>query len=286
MINTFEIHPEFLELDCRTNRPPECGIKMSNDITIQKHKLFLPPEKIQGKTILDIGCFIGQTADWCVSNGAEHYTGIEISPEFVSIAHQLMNKYHSDSDQWTIVNQGIDDFLKENTKTYDIIFFWGVIFGLHDHMWVLKELAQITDHLVIDSRHPKLIWNGNQDSLSEEFWHELEYNIPYQEWQTGKMTTTATVNGSVRVTAANSSLAAIRLMMELNGFECSHANYEILKSQFPETFGMLRDPKKLGRFALECTRSNRVTKYDLCDQVFKDPALYKKNFVDWMAPKL
>jgi SAM-dependent methyltransferase len=258
---------------------------MSNDITIQKHKLFLPPEKIQGKTILDIGCFIGQTADWCISNGAAHYTGIEISPEFVAIAHDLMNKYHSGADNWVILNQGIDDFLRENNTKYDIIFFWGVIFGLHDHMRVLNELAQRTDHLIIDSRHPKLMWNDCYSNISDEHWYNLEYNIPYQEWQAGKMTTTATVNGSVRVTAANSSLAAIRLIMELNGFECSHANYEVLKLLFPNTFGMQRDPKKIGRFALECTRSNSVQKYDLCDQVFKDPELYKKNFVDWLAPK-
>jgi hypothetical protein len=50
---------------------------------------------------------------------------------------------------------------------------------------------------------------------------------------------------------------------------------------FPNNFGMQRDPKYLGRFALECTRSDQVKKYDLCDEIFKDPELYRKNFVNW-----
>jgi len=278
---TKQFHQEFLDYDFRANRPPECGVPMNPNITINKHQWLLPPERIQGKRILDIGSFIGQTGDWCLNNGAATYTGVEISEEFATISRQLLGKYHS-ADQWAIYNAGLEEFFKENTGHYDIVFCWGVLFGHHDHAYVLRELAKRGDHVIVESRHPKMMWNGNQDIIPHDFWYDLEYTVPYTEWQAGDMTMLAAVNGSIKCTAANSSIGALRLLMELNGFTANLDVYEKLKAEFPDNFGMFKDPKKIGRFVVEFYKDSNVRHHDTTEHIFKDQQAWSANYVDWM----
>lgn len=281
MKNSFIDHPEFLDLDFRANKPPNCGVPYNNNITVMKHELLLSPEIVAGKRILDIGSFIGQTADWCLANGATHVTGVEISKEFCDTATELLGKYY-DPSQYTIINQGLDDFFANNTEKFDIVFCWGVIFGHHDHVWFLEELAKRGDHVIVESRHPKWMWNTNQDVIPNNFWYDLEYNIPYTEWQTGNMTMLVAVNGSAYCTAANSSIAAIKLIMEMNGFSADLSVYEKMKLAWPDNFGMIRDPKKIGRFIIEFRRDSTVKKHSLTDNIFKNASEWDKNYVDWL----
>jgi hypothetical protein len=129
------------------------------------------------------------------------------------------------------------------------------------------------------------MWNTRLDQISDAFWNELEYNIPYTEWQTGNMTMLVAVNGSAYCTAANSSIAAISLIMEMAGFKSDLAVYEKMKQTWPDNFGMIRDPKKIGRFVVEFFRDSNVKKYDLTNDIFQDPELWNRNYVDWMAKK-
>jgi SAM-dependent methyltransferase len=284
MKNSFLDHPEFLQRDFRANKPPNCGVPYSDGITVMKHELLLSSEQVAGKRILDIGSFIGQTADWCLANGAAHVTGVEISPEFCNTANELLNKYYT-PDQYTVINQSLTEFFTNNRDKFDLVFCWGVIFGHHDHVWFLNELAKRADHVIVESRHPKWMWNNTQAEISDAFWNELEYNIPYTEWQTGNMTMLVAVNGSAYCTAANSSMAAIRLIMEMAGFSADLSVYEKMKAAWPDNFGMIRDPKKIGRFVIEFYRDNTVKKHSLTDDIFKDTNEWDKNYVDWLVKK-
>lgn len=275
------IHKEFLDLDFRANRPPECGVPMNPNITIKKHEWLLPPELIKGKHILDIGSFIGQTGDWCLNNGAASYLGVEISTEFAEKSRELLNKYHTTKD-WAIWNGGLEGFFEQNTGHYDIIFCWGVLFGHPDHAYVMREFANRADHVIVESRHPKAMWDGNQYVIAPDFWHDLEYTIPYTEWQTGSMTMLAATNGSIRCTAANSSIGALRVLMELNGFSANLDVYEKLKEAFPDNFGMFRESKKIGRFVVEFHKDKNAKKHDLTEDIFVDPVKWDSNYVDWM----
>jgi SAM-dependent methyltransferase len=281
MINSFKQHPEFLEKDFRANRPPECGVPMNPNITIKKHEWLLPPQRLLDKRVLDIGSFIGQTGDWCLTNGAASYTGVEISPEFCDIATELLSQHHADGN-WEIVNQSLTEFFSTNDEEYDIVFCWGVLFGHHDHVWFLNQLAQRGTHIIVESRHPKWMWRNDADVIAHDFWHDLEYTVPYTEWQAGDMTMLAAVNGSIRCTAANSSIAALKTIMEINGFTADLAVYEQLKAEFPDNFGMFKDPKKIGRFVVEFTKDSTARHHSLCEDVFADPSEWDKNYVDWM----
>ena len=134
MTNSFLTHPEFLDQDFRANKPPNCGVPYNNNITVMKHELLLSPSVVAGKRILDIGSFIGQTADWCLTNGAAHVTGVEISKEFCTTAKDLLGKYYT-QDQYTIINQGLDEFFAHNTQQFDIVFCWGVLFCFNCGWW-------------------------------------------------------------------------------------------------------------------------------------------------------
>lgn len=284
MKNSFLDHPEFLEQDFRANKPPNCGVPYNNNITVMKHELLLSPAVVAGKRILDIGSFIGQTADWCLTNGAAHVTGVEISKDFCATAETLLSKYYS-KDQYTIINQGLDEFFANNTEKFDLVFCWGVLFGHHDHVWLLNQLAQRGNHVIVESRHPKWMWNPRLTEVSDDFWTDLEYRIPYTEWQAGNMTMLVARNGSAYCTAANSSIAACNLIMELNGFRADLSVYEKLKAAWPDNFGMIRDSKKIGRFVVEFFKDSIVKKHALTDDIFKDQALWEKNYVDWLAQK-
>lgn len=278
---TNPIHQEFLDNDFRSNRPPECGVPMNPEITKQKHELLLPPDLIKGKSILDIGSFIGQTGDWCLNNGAASYTGVEISKQFAETSRELLSTFYSDQT-WAIYNGSLENFFETNSGHYDIVFCWGVLFGNIDHMWLMRELAQRADHVIVESRHPKAMWKGYEKIIPNPMWESLEYEIPYQEWQDGTMTMLAAVNGSVKCTAANSSIAALKLMMEVEGFSASLGVYEELKKRFPHNFGMFRDPNKIGRFVVEFYKDSEAKKHYLTNEIFEDNAKWDATYVDWM----
>jgi SAM-dependent methyltransferase len=281
MKNSFQTHPEFIKKDFRANRPASLGLPVSTDLVLEKHQLLLPPEKIAGKRILDVGSFIGQTIDWCLSNGAAHVTGIEISKDFCAISDDLLKKYYT-ADQYTLINQEIEDFFACNQDRYDLIFCWGVLFSKLDHVNFLNQLAQRADHVIINSRHPKYMWNSYAQEFPDNFWHDLEYNVPYTEYQPGTMTMMVNHNGSAYCTAANSSMAALELIMEVQGFTYSLDVYKQLKTKYPDMFGMFQDPKKVGHFVIEFFRDSSVKKHNLVKDAF-DPKTWKTNYVDWLS---
>ncbi len=277
-INSFKTHPEFLTSDFRSNRPPECGVPMDPEITIDKHSLLLSADRVKDKSILDIGSFISQTGDWCLTNGARRYIGVEVSENFADLAKKLLSKYHN-SNRWQVVHDSLTNYLTNNTEQFDIVFCWGVLFGMFDHQWLLRQLARCGKHIIIESRHPKMMWKNNT-FLPDSFWHELEYNIPYQEWQTGEMTMLADINASIKCTAANSSIAAINLIMQAEGFLPDLTVYEILKKKYPNNFGMFRD-SRIGRFVVEYTKNESARIDNFTEEVFSDKTKWQENLVSW-----
>jgi hypothetical protein len=125
------------------------------------------------------------------------------------------------------------------------------------------------------------MWREHAQELSDDFWNKLEYDIPYQEWFSGEMTALFTDMGSVQVTASNSSIAAMRLTMEVEGFRSDLTAYEKLKQLFPQDFGLPRDPKLLGYYVIEFFRDSESNRHATLDQMIKNRDLRDKNFVDW-----
>lgn len=263
------IHQEFLDIDYRKNRDPRRGLPSTDELTIHKHEVLLPRERIQGRRILDLGCFMGATADWCLQNGAAGYTGVEISQEFAHTARQLLTKYHAGGN-WTVVNQGYDQFFHGNQDRYDIVFAWGVLPHVLDHAWILGEMAKRADQVIVAARPPKVMWRDHE--ITPDYLRRLEYEIPYTEYHNGGMSLMYSPELHVSCTSANSSLAAVCLIMELHGFRADLTAYEHFKQLLPERFGMFADFDHPGYYIADFQNAGKATKHTY-EQLHYDPSL-------------
>ena len=279
-MNMKQFNKELLASDWRRNRPKKFGLTMTDQKTIYKHERLLPPELIKGKSILDIGSYISQTGDWCLNNGAVRYTGVEIIKEFADKGVELMQKYHP-GENWNIITSSLEDYFANHTEKYDIIFCWGVSFSQIDHAWFIKNLCERCDHMALNWRHPKVMWNDNQHEISDELWRKLEYDIPYQEWQEDEMTQTSGKNASVYCASVHTSMKAVQLLMRMNGFSSSTDSYDYFKKVIPEDIGMFRDKNRPGFFVVEGTRDAAATRPNLFNEMDNNPEVWNEKWIDW-----
>lgn len=168
-------------------------------------------------------------------NAAASYTGVEISKDFSNIARDLMTRHHPEGP-WKIITQGFDQFFTADRSRFDIIFAWGVLHHTLDHVWFLNELAQRADHVIIGARTPRVMWR--HATVEEDFLRRLEYDIAYTEYHDGDMSLMYQPDFAVKCVSANSSLAAVKMIMATNGFEANLDAYEHFKQYQPTSFGM------------------------------------------------
>jgi len=282
---TVSFNQEFIDKDFRVNRPRALSMTSTTELTVNRHSLLLPESVVAGKRVLDLGSFIGQTGDWCLNKGAKSYTGVEINPDFYATSIELLERYHR-GQSWSVINQSLEQYFSEHVDQFDIVFCWGVMHALVDHTWALKQMAQRANRVIVQGRHPKTMWNNVANSIDDDFWKELEYNIPYQEWHNGQSQTVIySDNSSVRVTASNTSLAAVRLIMNLEGFDIDTSVYEQLKTLHPVDFGMHREINKIGYWVADFTRTATHSTPVILRQVYeqRDQGL-KFDTVSWTQP--
>lgn len=144
-----------------------------------KHEVMLPPSILQGRTVLDLGCCLGATGHWSLSNGAVHYTGVEVQKTYADTARTLMAKYHPHTA--TIVQTSIEDFLATNTKQYDIVVVLGVLYVFTDYYSILKKITDCArESVVIESLYPnRKIFND--DFCGVQFFNNQRINLADEE---------------------------------------------------------------------------------------------------------
>jgi len=203
MTSFFSQYPEFVEFDSRKDR----GF---SQVTIEsldnRHAAMAPKWLVHGKSVLDLGSCIGATGQWCLSNGATHYTGVEVQHTLATTSGALLSKYW-DKSKFSIIQQDIRDFLDNQITIgakYDIIVMIGVIYAFLDTHTILDKLSKIcTDCVVIDSVYP---------------WH-----MPSPDISIIQIARNQHINGSTSDTVfsgagARPSPAALKIMMESVGF--------------------------------------------------------------------
>ena len=85
-----------------------------NNLLEQPNFLMLVP-KLKEKIVLDIGCGMGDFATYCISQGAKHVTGIDISLNMITAAikrhkHEHLNFMNIDFISSSLVFHYIEDF--------------------------------------------------------------------------------------------------------------------------------------------------------------------------------
>lgn len=147
-MNIFESSPEFVDLDCRRTRVYHPTTK---ETIYKKFQVQLPKELIENKTILDLGSALGAAGHYALSNGAKHYTGVEIQNYYVNHSNLLLKQYWDDS-KFIIIQQEIEEFLNEKISQnikYDYVLAAGIIYCFLDIVSVLNKLCKITKEAIV-----------------------------------------------------------------------------------------------------------------------------------------
>lgn len=152
--NIFLENSEFINQDNRSERLESVVTATS---LFNRCEAFLPD--VSGKKILDLGCCIGAMGHWCLTNGATHYTGIEVQEKYAVTAQKLLGEHHN-PDKFIIKQTDILSFLENNKENYDIIIVIGVIYAFVNIFDVIKKITSIcNDEIIIDSLNTLFDYN-------------------------------------------------------------------------------------------------------------------------------
>ena len=141
----FEQYPEFIKDDPRFKRK---FLGVSEESLEKRCSALLPEWLIKDKTILDLGSCVGSFGQWSLSNGAKHYTGVEIHKEFTEKSINNLSKYN-DADKFEIVTDSVEQFLKTNKRKYDVVLAAGILHGFLNVVEILKQISDITEEFLI-----------------------------------------------------------------------------------------------------------------------------------------
>jgi len=101
-------------------------------------------DRVQGKTLLEVGTYYGGFAEAALGHGAKSATGLEPDDERGAIAAEIARL---NGGSYGIIRGGLDD-LAEGTR-FDVVLFLRVLHHVTDPIAVMKQLAALTNELLI-----------------------------------------------------------------------------------------------------------------------------------------
>lgn len=255
MINTFTLHPEFIEFDNRRHRPiivpspgkngPSYSYNINPEFMYKRHQIMLPPDLIRGKSVLDIGGCIGASGDWSLANGAMHYTNIEFYPECQDISETLLSKYYN-KNQYHVHKGSFREFKID--KKYDIVIAAGTLYGAFDVFKFVDKMATLSkESVIVDAVHPfngyrRLFPDASNDDRSRVS-KILSIIQPSERIRQGIQS-----NKSLRVAASLVSITALKTMMKNHGFAYDESMYNRAELEIPEIYNVINHNRYLARF--------------------------------------
>ena len=145
MLFKFENTSEFITLDNRQDRP---GLPINAETLNHRHTFLLPPEVVKDTNVLDLGCALGASGEWCKNNGVYFYTGVEEQKDYSDIAKRL-----NISTNINIFQSDIEYFLEKDPMKRDITLLLGVLYGVYNPLSILKKVSEITSkYICIETR--------------------------------------------------------------------------------------------------------------------------------------
>ena len=146
-MNFFDQYPEYYRekgvnsFPNRLNRRYEALIENNKELII-------------GKKILDIASTDGRWTFAAIKNGADHVIGIELSPQGVKIALEIMEKYNITKEKYQFIIGDIHQEIKKiETNSVDTVFFFGFFYHTMYHMDLLKEIKRLNPNYIIFDSH-------------------------------------------------------------------------------------------------------------------------------------
>lgn len=233
-MNIYKTAPEFVEWDNRKNRVIS---QITAESLYNRFSIQLPSWFVGGKTVLDLGCCLGAAGHMSLTNGAKHYTGVDIQQKYVTDSTAIMLKYWP-QDKVNIICQDLemflDDCIAKNIK-FDVVIATGVLYAFFNLFNILEKFSAVSNEsILIDTSFVSA--PGKGVILFRE-----DANINY-----------AHGNKTFVGLGSSCNLIALDLMMKTNGFYRSedpivpnktlnsHDSYSDLIEQVPGKIGPAR----------------------------------------------
>lgn len=141
-MNIFEQASEFIEWDNRKDREVN---RVTAESTYNRLSVQLPEWLVKDGTVLDLGSCLGAAGHMALTNGATHYTGVEIQDTYVKQSNEILSKYWP-ADRFTIVQQNLEDFLDHaiaNNIKYDHVVASGVLYAFLNIIAILEKISKV-----------------------------------------------------------------------------------------------------------------------------------------------
>ena len=234
MMRTFWERPEFTDRDVRKHRPPQVAYSVSPEFMTLRHEAMLPADLVQGRSVLDLGCAVAATGAWVLDAGASAYTGVELQAGFCNIAQENLSQYY-DRTRWNIVESEIESFVQNFAEHYDIIVISGVLYGIADYFGMLKDMAKITDLMVIENLQPwRLTW---ADGTPVPLDLQVRMNeLPIVQYVPDIAHSDAVGNRSIKYQGTFMSIPALEAVVNHLGWSLDRTPADTLKRTIPELY--------------------------------------------------
>jgi hypothetical protein len=105
-------------------------------------------ELIDGATVLDLASHDGRFSFAALQNGAKRVVGIESEPGLVAKSVANMERYDVPRDRYEFVNGDMYEEI-EAVEPCDVVFCFGILYHVNDHMLLLSRIAESNPRTVI-----------------------------------------------------------------------------------------------------------------------------------------
>lgn len=146
----FDRYPEFSDQDPRIRRTE--GYQPRRDLLETRYRSLLPPERVRGRRIVDVGSCVASVGAWCMAHGAEHYTGIELQADLALLSEKLLYRYWP--KDWSIHCLDAQQWCLENREPHDICLIAGTLHTVDDPWSLMRGVVQWTNEVIVENSHP------------------------------------------------------------------------------------------------------------------------------------
>ena len=280
-MNYFETKSDFITTDPRKDRTIRYNI--NPDFMFKRHTALLPPEMLDGKSILDIGCCVGATGGWALEHGARYYVGVDINPDLCSLARENLHKYYG-GNHWDVINSSFEDYFAEHpTDEFDIVFISGTLYAGFDWINLLKNLATAGKQVVIETFHPNIAAYTDDENGSfvkflkdhPDIMDKLENTAAFTYMKEIFMYSDNGQHNLLNYGAAP-SMGALKMHMERLGYTWDTTCNDLLKETIPDWY------HNMARFGIHFNRVGEIdTNYLTVKELYENPEKRKERLQSW-----
>ncbi len=140
----FDTFPKFVETSQTGRVPDRLNARYLTLIHANRHLL-------EGATVIDLASHDGRFTFAALQNGARHVIGIEAEAQLVAKSRANLELYGAAPDRFEFVEGDIFDEL-ERVPVCDVVFCFGILYHVNDHMLLLSRIAaRDPRHVIIDT---------------------------------------------------------------------------------------------------------------------------------------